>query len=134
MVATPPKKKSNTLLYVGGGCLAVIALGCCGYLVSSFVIGGALFGASSAVENAEEQAQEAQNTSTSTGGSVCSRAADCCNAYYDAMGPAMESGRSACANYASLAGGPAESSCQSSIDTFRQSLTAINHEVPASCQ
>lgn len=70
------------------------------------------------------------------GGSVCSRARDCCNAYVDAMGGAAIAG-SACTGIdaAEQAGGPAaDTSCNQMISSWRQSLTAMNRAVPAACQ
>jgi len=71
------------------------------------------------------------------GGSVCERARECCNAYVGAMPGGAVTAAQACAGIdgAIAAGGAAaDASCTSMISGWRQSLTAMNHEVPASCQ
>lgn len=69
------------------------------------------------------------------GGSPCARARDCCNAYVTAMGAGVTTDQ-ACAGIAGAeaAGAAGEASCTSMISGWRQSLTAMSRDVPASCQ
>lgn len=70
------------------------------------------------------------------GGGVCGRARECCSAYIEAMGantPGL-SAETACAGVQNATGPGADVGCQAAIDGWRQSLTAMSHDVPASCQ
>ncbi len=69
------------------------------------------------------------------GGSPCARARDCCNAYVSAMGAGVTTDQ-ACAGIAGAeaAGAAGEASCNQMISSWRQSLTAMNRDVPAACQ
>jgi hypothetical protein len=133
MVAAPPKKKSNTVLYVAGGCLGILALGCCGYLVFNFVIAGMLYSTAPEIQNSDvsEVTTDSTDTSASGGGGVCGRAQDCCNAYHEAMGTGGQAG-TACIYNTMPAG--SDMGCQSAIDGFRAGLSALGRDVPASCQ
>lgn len=68
-----------------------------------------------------------------TGGDVCGRAAACCQAYVQALGPAGASASGACAAYTSGAPGM-EATCQQGISTYAQSIQALGQPVPAACQ
>ncbi len=80
--------------------------------------------------------QPAQADQGGAAGDACTRAAQCCEDYVAAMGggAAMAAVQSSCANYRTMANTPAASTCQTSIDGWRQALTTAQHEVPASCQ
>ena len=70
------------------------------------------------------------------GGSICSRARECCNAYVGALptGGGITA-ETACAGVAQVENTPmADTACQNLINGWRQSLEALpNVEVPAAC-
>ena len=135
-MGAPPKKKSNMILYIVGGCVGLLALSCCGYIgFAYFWAARAVDDANEAIEEAQENAQEAtEGGGGGGGGSVCSRAADCCTAYVEAMGGAGAgmNAEQTCAGVRTP--GVPDSTCQSTIDGYRTSLTALGRTVPASCQ
>lgn len=140
----PPKKKSNTILFVALGCVGLLALGCCGYF------GWAYYAASSAISEINDAVEEANNrateasggggggdTAAAPSGNVCTRAAECCEQYISAMGAAAAglSVETTCAGYRNLASvAGSETGCQSAIDGYRSGLSALGHTVPAACQ
>jgi hypothetical protein len=67
---------------------------------------------------------------------LCARAAECCNAYVAAMPGGAESGAgAACEALGRItAGDAAESTCQASIDGYRQSMSALGATIPPVCQ
>src|SRR5690606_30013119 len=73
-----------------------------------------------------------------TGGSVCDRAQRCCEAYVNEMNsmtPGMFSSATTCAGIAAARGTAfADTTCQSTIDGFRNGLTGAQRTVPADCQ
>lgn len=69
------------------------------------------------------------------GGDACARAEECCRAFVTAMGPAGASAAAGCDGmHASIGVAAAAPGCTAAIDGWRQSLTAMSHPVPASCQ
>jgi hypothetical protein len=84
------------------------------------------------IPEVEPVGETAEPAAEPSGGGVCARAQECCNAYHEAMGTAAQGG-SACAAYANVPPS-GEFGCQSAIDGFRSGLTALSREVPAACQ
>jgi len=124
--AAPVKKKKNPLMFVAIGCVAILALGCIAGNVYYFVFAPS----SDDVENILGDAAD-----NGGGSDLCSRASDCCEAYVNAITeqgtPGMDV-QSTCA--AVRMAGAADATCQSAIDGYRQSLQAIGHDIPTSCQ
>jgi hypothetical protein len=125
MGAAPAAGGNKTMRYVGIGCGVLLLLSCmcgigwqaCAYMAAQGLAAGAA---------------AAPVAGGGGGGSVCQRAADCCNAYVQALGPAGASAASAC--QAMTIPGVPDASCEQSIATYRQSLQAMGQAVPASCQ
>jgi hypothetical protein len=141
---------------VGIGCVGLLVLSCCGWF------GWGWYKANQAIEEvnnewqeaidqaneAANQAAEATDTADTAAGDtagggggggdhVCSRAAQCCEDYVNAMGggPAMAAVQQSCGNYRNLASTPgSEMGCTSAIGGWRAGLQAMNRTVPASCQ
>ncbi|MEC7524579.1 MAG: hypothetical protein VYE22_32165 [Myxococcota bacterium] len=98
--------------------------------------------AEEAEEAAEEMAEEAEEAADEMaegaegGDDACSRARACCTAFVEASNsatPGAVSAETACAGVQNLQGAAAEAACNAAIDGWRQSLTAMNAEVPDSC-
>ena len=91
--------------------------------------------AEAAEEPAAEEAQ-ADTADEGGGGTVCERAASCCEAYVGALAantPGL-SVETTCASVRSIAGTPgSDASCQSMIDGWRTGLTTANLDVPGAC-
>jgi hypothetical protein len=68
------------------------------------------------------------------GGGVCDKAADCCQAYINALPGGGAAAASTCDTIASVRGTPAaDASCQQMIDTWKQSLQGMSIDVPSAC-
>ena len=140
--ATPPPKKKKTGLFIGLGCVALLLFGCIGtggYLYwraqqavedVQDAFDEAVEDANAANEAVEEAGNAAGGAAAAGGGDLCARAADCCEAYVEAMGTG--SADQMCAGMRTA--GVPESSCQTSIDGYRTGLQAMNKTVPSACQ
>lgn len=90
-------------------------------------------------EEAEEMAEAAEEMADEAaegGDDACSRARACCTAFVEASNaatPGAVSAETACAGVQNLQGAAAEAACQSAIDGWRASLTAMSADVPDSC-
>jgi hypothetical protein len=140
-----PPKKSNTMMYVGIGCFALLFLSClCG--------GGAWWWMQKKAAELQTDLQNYQPTpgtfgvvppsggTDSTGGSgapaaggTCAKAKACCEALYSQ--PIFQGqGMQACAAVDQVANTPfAETACTAQLNAFKQAAANIPGGVPAAC-
>jgi collagen type III alpha len=134
--AAPQKKKSKLPMILGLGCVGLIALSCFGWIAWAFVA-PMVFGSSEddvaeVLEEASAEAAEAEGESGdgAGGGGPCSRIADCCRAYVDAMGGSVPA--NTCDAYDNVVG-LQDATCEQTMAGYRSGLQAMNKAVPAAC-
>jgi len=141
----PPPKKSNTMMYVGIGCGALLFLSCvCG--------GGAWWWMKKQAEEqleslrnyqipaeggdptAEPSALAGADDPAPAAGGTCARTKACCEAIYSQ--PIFQGqGMQACTAVDQVAATPfAEAGCTSQLDAFRQAAANLPGGVPAACK
>ncbi len=92
--------------------------------------------AEEAAEPAAEQPAQAEGEGGGAGDSVCGRAVTCCEAYVNAVAATTPgvTAETACAGVRQAGNAPGgDATCTAAIAGWRQSLTALNQTVPASC-
>jgi len=148
MGGEPPKKKSNTLMYVGIGCGALLFLSC--------VCGGGLYWwtAKKAEEAMTEYNQQMQQlgatggtfgtvpstdstgTVAPSGSDTCAKVDRCCPAFYVARGLPAESASTTCAQMASARsqamGAMLETVCAAQMQAFTSAGGGV--PLPPECQ
>ena len=85
---------------------------------------------------AEQPAAQAEGEGGGAGDSVCGRAVTCCEAYVNAVSATTPgvTAETACAGVRQAGNAPGgDATCTAAISGWRQSLTALNQTVPASC-
>lgn len=89
-----------------------------------------------AAEAPAEEPAQAEGEGAGGGGSLCERAVSCCEAYVSAVAATTPgvTADTACAGVRQAGGVPGgDATCTAAIAGWRQSLTALNQTVPASC-
>ncbi len=128
-------KKGGAGKKIAIGCVVLLLLSCCCFSGYWFVYPAFLtYRARSAAAG-----MSGGDIPVSAGGGeasgVCAKAKACCTAYVAALGPAGASAAAACTalDQTAQAGAAAEPACQSAIDSWKQSLTAMGKPIPSEC-
>ena len=148
-MGAPPPKKSNTMMYVGIGCLVLLFFTCvCGggvywYLSKKAAEAAAAFqnyqpnaGTFGVVPPSADSAGSGGVVAPSGGSDICAKIDRCCPAFYIARGLAAEQATTTCAAMASArsqAMGPMlETICASQLQAFASAGGGV--PLPPECQ